>query len=104
MLTAAMKAKNTTPTLWKSPPKAIAPYQNSPNDSAKKSSTSTYISDRSSSAKRIFVPRSPQLDHFINQHRHRSAQKIPLSSRFLQSLRTNVIDEHQKVPTKKERV
>ena len=69
------KSEHTLPSAWKSPPKTIKPiYLNSP-DSIPKSPTSTYLTSRSNSTKKIFISKSPQLNQFFNEPRYRSTQK-----------------------------
>jgi hypothetical protein len=90
--------------LWKSPPRAIPIFQISPNASAKRSGSTTHISERSNSAKKILVPRCPQLDRFFGPPRHRSAQKLPLSSRNQPSTETTDTFVAPKAQQKKERI
>lgn len=80
MLVASHRSAQVLPNPWNSPPKVIPVFQHSPNDSGKKSSRSTFASERSKSTKKILVPRSPQLEQFFCSPRHRSAQRLLLSS------------------------
>lgn len=50
---------------FKRSPKAIPPPQISPNESAKNSNNSTHFSERSSSTRKIFIPKSHKLNFFF---------------------------------------
>ena len=104
ILRATDKNTNSSSNLWKSPPRVIAPFQSSPNESVKKSSHSTYVSERSSSTKKILVPRCQQLDQFFSIPRHRSAQKLPLSPQIHSKSGTMATFMVSKTQQKKERI
>ena len=70
----AVKSEHAIPH-WKSPPKPITPIYLTQHDSARKSTSSTYLSSRSNSAKKILISKSPQLNQFFNEPRYRSTQK-----------------------------
>ena len=104
ILGSAGQSSRTFSSPWKSPPRVIPTFQSSPNDSAKKSGNSTHVSERSKSSKRVLVPRCPQLDRFFGSSRHRSAQKLPLSSRNLPSAEAADAFAAPKAQQKKERI
>lgn len=60
------RADNAFPSTARSPYKVGPSFQNSPNQSGKYSNASTRLSERSSSTKKVFIPRSHKLDTFFN--------------------------------------